>query len=369
MSGIKKIYIKDIPELLQDESVWKHSFLSVSKHRIYAHYKNPTANPDDIVLLLAYADNEIVGYMGVFTDEIVLDGKPEKIGWLSTWWVHPKTKGSGIGRDILNTMYEANNGKIGISQFTPSAKRVYDKSGYFYTLKENAGIKAVLKSDLFFLLPQLYPSVKWLKPVFKFVDSIANLFISVKLYFVGSMIKSKLENVTIEYLNTLDPETEELVKRKSHSHISKKDSRFFTWLKAYNWVQDAPLLELTNKEKYEFSIYDSSFSIYLLKVIEKGKCVGFIVLQKRDKTMKVLFAYYEAAAAETVANIIKLQCIRQKVREVICYDAEINKSLKRSAVFIYTKARVKNSIISKVYGKENFEDVYMNFGDGDCSFA
>jgi GNAT superfamily N-acetyltransferase len=106
-----------------------------------------------LALLLGYTDGQLVGYMGVFTDKIILDGKPNKIGWLSTWWVHPKTKGSGIGREILNTMYESLNGQIGISQFTPSAKRVYDKSGYFYTLKESKGIKAVLRSNFGFCGP------------------------------------------------------------------------------------------------------------------------------------------------------------------------------------------------------------------------
>src|SRR5688572_27959784 len=122
MIELKTIYKKDVPELLDNSGFWNHSFLSIRKHRLYAHYKNPNCDENDVVLLLAYLNGELVGYMGVFIDKILLDGSVDKIGWLSTWWGHPKTKGSGIGREILDTMYTLNNGKIGISQFTPSAK-------------------------------------------------------------------------------------------------------------------------------------------------------------------------------------------------------------------------------------------------------
>lgn len=147
MIEIKKIYKKDIVNLLSDASFWKHSFLSISKHRLYAHYKNPNLSDDNIVLLLYLLNKELVGYMSVFIDAISIDGLHKKRGWLSTWWVHPKTKGSGIGREILNTMYAKLPGQMGISQFTPSAKRVYDKSAYFTTFKGNISIKAVLRSN------------------------------------------------------------------------------------------------------------------------------------------------------------------------------------------------------------------------------
>jgi len=61
MIEIKKIYKKDIPELLSNKEFWNYSFLSISKHRLYAHYKNPNLENNDIVLLLSYMNNELVG--------------------------------------------------------------------------------------------------------------------------------------------------------------------------------------------------------------------------------------------------------------------------------------------------------------------
>ena len=370
MISIKKIYKKEIPNLLEDKDFWNQSFLAISKHRLYAHYKNPTAVPDDVVLLLAYLNDELVGYMGVFIDKITLDAVETKIGWLSTWWVHPKTKGTGIGREILNTMYEAQGGKIGISQFTPSAKRVYDKSGYFNTLKESKGVKAVLRSNLTFVAPALFPKAKAVAPFLNGIDTVLNVLVDAKLYVQKSNIRKKLKNISLEYLDFVDHETMELVSQYSKNHISTKTAAFFEWMKTFHWVQEAPLLALTNKEDYEFSIYDKNFNIYLIKIKEGGKCIGFLVLQRRSKVCKILFAYYDCNLhSQLMANIVKLQCVEQDVREIICYDEAITKAFSHSSIFLYKTNKIKQSIISKAFQKQNFDDVVVNFGDGDCSFA
>ncbi len=370
MIEIKKIYKKDIPELLSNNKFWNHSFLSISKHRLYAHYKNPNLEDNDIVLLLSYLNNELVGYMGLFIDKINIEDRLEKIGWLSTWWVHPKTKGTGIGREILNTMYSENNGQIGISQFTPSAKRVYDKSGYFTTLKENIGIKAVLRSNLIFVIPTFFPKAKRLSAILNLIDYLLNLFINMKLYFQKKILSKKLINISLEYINVIDDETLKIINQFNKNDISNKGKDFFAWLKAYNWVQKAPLLNLTNKQKYEFSIYDNEFEFSLIKIIKKDICIGFIVLQKRNYVTKVLFTYYDNLKnTNDISNIIKLQVITQNTREIICYDETICSNLKKSNLFLYKTKKIKQSIISKAFNKTDFNNVRMNFGDGDCSFA
>lgn len=369
MIEIKQICKKDIPALFEDTTVWNHSFLSISKHRLLSHSKNPTSNPDDVILLLAYLNSELVGYMGVFVDTIILDNLEQKIGWLSTWWVHPKTLRSGIGREILNTAYTIYNGKVGISQFTKSARKVYDRTGNFYTLKDNIGVKAVLKSNSCFLIPKLYPKYSFLKNPLKIIDSVLNNCIELKLKFLKKDIIKQLKGIKIEYLNKIDAETSQIINTHNYNHIARKSNEYFEWLKAYQWVQEAPLLDFTEKSKYEFSIYDETFNIYLIKIIKENNCIGFVVLQKRNKVMKVLFAYYDPQNIDIVSNMIKLHAINQKINEIICYDFLICDNLKKSNVFIYNRIKIKNSIISKAFNKANFDDVTMNYGDGDCCFA
>lgn len=364
---LRPVTKKEIPLLFKEKELWDHEFLSITKHRLLAHFHNPTAGDDDTVLILAYLNDELVGYMGAFIDTIRIDLKIEKIAWLSTWWVHPKTKGTGVGRSILQKMYELQDGKIGISQFTPSAKRVYEKSGYFYDLKNSKGIKFVLRSNIAVVLPLIRPQYnKWVEPL-KVVDGMLNFILKPWLWLRARSLSRKLNNTTLEYLNALDPESEAFINRTSTNHIAPKSAAFFAWLKQYHWVQEAPLLGLTPKDKYEFSSFDSSFNIYLVKVLEDGKTTGFLVLQKRDHTLKVLFAYYENAS-ENLGDIVLLHAIKLGVSQIITYDDAIVSQLKKRAA-LYKSKKVKESIISKQFGKEDFSDVQMNFGDGDCSFA
>ncbi|WP_146743771.1 GNAT family N-acetyltransferase, partial [Aequorivita sp. CIP111184] len=314
MMEIKKILKKDIPYLFENKSIWQSDFLPISKHRLWAHYENPNCADNDVVLLIAYLNDEMVGYMGVFMDKITLDNIEEKIGWLSTWWMHPKTKGKGIGRELLTKMYNLNSGKIGISQFTESAKRVYDRSNYFTTLKKSKGIKAVLRSNLSETIPLIFPSTKPYEDIFNFFDGVMNLFINVKLGISKIIIKNKLRKVTLEYLIKPDTESFALISNQNINNLSHKEISFFQWLKNFYWVQEAPLLSFTNKDRYAFSMYDKRFNIYYIKVCLKETCIGFLVLQIRKNTCKVLFAYYPSNInLDTLCNIIKLQCIEQNI--------------------------------------------------------
>ena len=129
-------------------------------------------------------------------------------------------------------------------------------------------------------------------------------------------------------------------------------------------------MNLTNKNKYEFSIYDNDFEYSLIKIIKENNCIGFIVLQKRNYVAKVLFTYYDNSKyTNEISNIIKLQAVTQNSREIICYDETICKNLKKSSMFLYKTKKVKQSIISKAFNKTDFTNERVNFGDGDCSFA
>jgi hypothetical protein len=179
-----------------------------------------------------------------------------------------------------------------------------------------------------------------------------------------------LKDISIEYLNAIDDDTLSIINQFNKNDISNKGRDFFEWLKAYNWVQKAPLLSFTNKDRYEFSIYDIEFEFSLIKIISKSNCIGFLVLQKRNYVTKILFSYFDNSKyINEISNIIKLQAISQNTREIICYEEPICMSFKKSFVFLYKTKKVKQSIISKTFGTSKFKNIRMNFGDGDCSFA
>ena len=89
-----------------------------------------------------------------------------------------------------------------------------------------------------------------------------------------------------------------------------------------------------------------------------------MLLQNVDK---VLFAYY-FNPSRTLADIVLLHALKLGVSQIISYDDAIVAGLRKHTA-LYKSKKVKESIISKAFDKEDFSDVKMNFGDGDCSFA
>lgn len=366
---IKKIYKKNIPQLIQSTTFWKDAFLPITKHRLYSLYMNPNCDDNDIVLLLAYLDDKLVGYMGVFIDIIIINNQEQKIGWLSTWWVHPKTKGTGIGRSLLNTMHSCFDGRIGVSQFTPSAKRVYLKSNYFDVLKKSKGYKFVFRSNLSIILPLINNKLHKFNPFFAFLDYLINIPINIKNSFHHFFVNRKLTKLNLEYVNIIDNELMSFIKQHNKNHLSQKSSNFFSWLKAYHWVQESPLNNFCDLPKYQFSMGSEKFNIYLIKILKNNVLIGFLVLQRKNHLLKILFSYLIKGNEEVIAYIILSHSFKLKIRELVCYDNEINSIINSSAMYIYKKQRIKESIISKSFNFKNSKSYKLNFGDGDCCFA
>jgi len=367
---IKTVLKKDIPHFLNNPQIWDMDFLVSSKHRLLAHYHNPNLNNEDIVLQLGYFNNELLGYIGVFTDYINKKNNLEKIGWLSTWWVHPKSKGSGLGRALLDKIYQDFNGKIGISQFTPSAKRVYDKSGYFNDFKLSEGFKFAIKSNLKNILPLINPRLR--KYNFNSIDYILNIWFNTYNFFSKKNIEKNIpKNISVDYLSEIDNETSIFIKERQENDIFKKNADFFNWLKKYLWVLPAPIQKITRKENYEFSIFSEKlFDYSFLKISQNKKIIGFVVIQQRDYSGKVLFSYFEKQNQKVISDTILLHFLNTEVRDFICYDKLICNYLKtKKFFFIYKNKKVKHSIISKSFHLNDIKDLRFQYGDGDCAFA
>ena len=362
----------EIQKILNDDVIWSNSFLISTKHRLLAHYNNPNADDNDIALLLAYIGDRIVGYMGIYIDHIHFNNRTDKIGWLSTWWLHKSSAGQGVGKEMLKKMYELNKGKIGISQFTPSAKRVYDKSGYFNYLKKLVGCKIDLRLNLEYLLPAYVGSLKKFTFFLRIIDTIFNSINNIKLRFVYSYYKKSLTSFSVDYLTHIDLKTQSFLEEKQRNNLTKRDANFYQFIKTFQWIEEAPLVDFVeNNEKYFFSGYNKNFNVYLVKIEDKNsKIVGFICLSRKDAELKVLQVFYLTGKHALIAKIILMHGIELGVKTIITYDDKITKQFKKLKITrIRFKKKERESIISKVFGEIDGENFGFQFGDGDCSFT
>lgn len=369
---IRKIQKKEIPDLLEEKELWSHKFLSISRHRLQSHLFNPYAKDNDTVLIIAYLRKEIVGYMGVFIDEIHFKKKSDKIAWLSTWWVDPSTKGAGIGRTILNEMYDVQDKKIGISQFTPSAKRVYDKSGLFTSLKVLQGCTVCVNYNYRLRLTNKIKVMNIFSNILYLVDNILNRYKKSKNKSYYNKLIKRNKEIQIDYLSYVSRENRDFLSKHNFNNLCKRDPVFFNFLKSYPWVQEAPIIELCyNNKKYHFSSYDYEFNHYVVQIKKSSsEIIGFIVLLSRNQQLKVLHAYFDSNHKKIISEIIIMHAIKIGSNEITTYNSDLTEEfMNNKSIFTTKYYRTRESIISKAYKEYNFDKYEFQFGDGDCSFA
>ena len=84
---IKTFTIVDLKAALGSKKFWMTNVLPITKHRALSYCQNPRAGSNDPVLLVAYQDNQVIGYLGILPDKIFVNDTVYKLGWLTSWWV------------------------------------------------------------------------------------------------------------------------------------------------------------------------------------------------------------------------------------------------------------------------------------------
>ena len=95
---IKSFTVTDLKTVLTSENFWLSETLPITKHRALSYSRNPRADEDDLVLLVAYQHNRVVGYLGILPDKIFVNDTIYKMGWLTSWWVDLRLCNHGGGR-------------------------------------------------------------------------------------------------------------------------------------------------------------------------------------------------------------------------------------------------------------------------------
>ena len=112
---IKTFTVADLKTALVSEDFWLTKTLPITKHRALSYSRNPRADEDDPVLLVAYQDNRVIGYLGILPDKIFVNDAVYKLGWLTSWWVDPSCATAGVGAILLFKALNAYYQYIGVS--------------------------------------------------------------------------------------------------------------------------------------------------------------------------------------------------------------------------------------------------------------
>jgi hypothetical protein len=361
---IKEITAGELKDFIHSTEYKKLTVVPITRHRALSHINNPRVSPADVVLLLAYVDDKLAGYIGILADKLIT--KDTRTGWISCFWVDDSTKGKGVAKVLLNKAFELWNNNLMVTQ-VPEARGTYIRSGLFMDPFTCKGIRGYLRFNLNELLPARNKKFKKFRGVLKATDRLLNVFNDLRIKLI-----SEPQEGRFEYVNEIDAETDKFIKRFHGKNLTKREESELNWIIRFPWVLSAPVSDLTSK-RYIFSSLDKQHSLMNIKIYDQTDNVkAFLMISVKGKNMKIPYCYFEPSDVGEVMKLIYLHMLKMNLNMLTTFNPLLREyMLSHKTPFIYKKEIIQEYFISKIFetslgslSEHSFQD-----GDGDCAFT
>lgn len=341
--------------------------LPISRHRGLSHLHNPRLRPDDVILILAYEAEELVGYLGVLPDEVYLNDTQNRGGWLSCMWVNPKMRGKGVGGKLVGRALETWEQRILVTEFTPAAKRLYDRSEAFVDLHQAVGLRCFLRFNSHLVLPRKKPFFQRLKGLLSVGDALLNLVQDLRI-----RMWNPVPRLRWEYVNEVDEAMESFLRTRQEGQVFRRGAAELNWMLRYPWLLSGPDQDDYSR-RYHFSAIDQHFDFLLLRLYrEEGSLAGLLMLSVRNQHMKVPFCYVEDDLLPEVVQLIYLHLRSLRLDQLSVFHPALVATIEQQAApFIHKRPLQRHYIISKVLAEPLVAHgpVVIQDGDADCAFT
>ncbi|MFS4472000.1 GNAT family N-acetyltransferase [Chryseobacterium sp. T20] len=355
MITLKTFNRRELEDFISSGDFQQYDFLPITKHRALSHIQNPKALDGDTLLILAFYEEKLIGYVGCFPDHFIIDGKKIRYAWLSTLYVNPEYRKKRPAKALLKRVFEEYEGRIAITEFTKEAEALYNIMGVFEYVFPKEGIRYYFRTDAAKMIPEKKPETQPLKPLFQILDAAANGLISIK-----NLTASK-PDFKYEVLDQIDKESTDFINGFSGRRDADEINIFIT----HPWV-----LEGKKEEKYLFSSFADSFKYFWIKIFDKNnKLTSCFLLQLRDGYLKIPYLF-SAGNSDEVVRFLQYFIVSHKVKGFTSYQTKLNKEIQQSKVFlpIYERDFKREYLFHKNLLEllpDHFDPNYQD-GDGDC---
>lgn len=356
MINLVKLNKIQLASFIESDEYKSLGVLPISKHRAISHINNPNAAADDVLLILAYEEGQLLGYLGILPDAINI-----KIhaGWLSCLWVSPKARGKGIAKQLVLAAYQAYNKHILITNFTSEAGSLYNRLGIFDDLFTLRGLRIYRKMCLGKIIPQRYPKYSAFSHFFKIMDAVFNFFWS--FFLTG---KKELKKMEINILNDLTTEHVSFIRQCSRSNFNRNKPEL-DWIRNFPWLIQKKTFSPEAK-KYHFSSEEKLFRTILYEVRSEKSLIAVILLSNRNGHLRFPYVFYKSENEKPLATVISYLIRKENPTYITLFESEgLLKQIRTQ--FIYKKYLYRNYLKTKEIEIIGSFDLYD--GDGDAAFT
>lgn len=365
---IKAFTVADLRTALSSEDFWHTKTLPITKHRALSYSHNPRADQDDPVLLVAYQDRQVIGYLGILPDKIFVNDAVHKFGWLTSWWVDPSRATTGVGALLLFKALNAYQQKLGVSGSSKEAGKALDASQKFRALTTLKGLDIRFRLNVTGAILGQIPALKIFRVLFKILDDILNEIVNLRNFFWKRRCDS-CQGLTFEYISAIDEETGQFIQRHSQDDLTRKGKAELNWMMMYPWILSAPLKDSAGK-RYYFSSRADRFFYLGVKVFErKNEMAGFVMLKVRDDRMSVVYSYFESGHALSMTAAVVYHALAMDVRALSLYDEQLVAGFSELGCPHWSARTVSRGFsLSTALADIPLANCRIHGGDGDLAF-
>lgn len=361
---IRRLNKKALQEFINSEKFDSLPLIPVTKYRALSHLTNPRAADDDVLLLMAFEDNKMAGYLGVLADHLYDGDKIYKVGWLSASGVDPNQRRKGIAGKLLQAALDSWNNQILVADWVPSSFGVYEKSGAFTELAHREGVEANIR----FNLRENYPAKALPKRILLVAaDKILNAFNAVRLLFA-----LRNNNPLYEKVDGLDDESVQFMSRWKDSELFRRSKKEFAWILKYPWVLQKSPEYPQRDERFIFSSVCNEFRHEIIKIQNSSReMIALLMLTVRNKSLQIPYVYCQSEHVEAVVRFIYHYMYEKKIKGVVLYEARLaDYILKNKTPFISKQKTAIPYIITKsLAAKLKESGKTIQDGDGERVFT
>ncbi|MCC7244445.1 MAG: GNAT family N-acetyltransferase [Saprospiraceae bacterium] len=363
---IQVIKVGELEAFVRSQLYRTSRVIPITPARAVSHARNPRAKPDDVALLLAVSDDQMLGYLGAVTEQLQVKNGQVRVGWLSCLWVSPLLRGKGMATRLLREMTEHWRGYTILTEFAPDTRRMYERSGLFMESEPVLGVRGYLRPNLTDLLPPRRAIFGKIKPVLHLADYSLDLLNQVRLKFVGRKPQPEFR-----YLTCLDEQHDAFIRQWNQKELAQRDAQAINWFLQYPWIIQSTQPDSISK-RYHFSLLANDFQQKALEIFdEKGNTRALAILGQRDRHLRLVAAWFDPNDVKEVANLIAHQMLAMNTAMFTCYHPLLSAYFARNkSPFFAVKPMRRTCMVSnELMGLLPTGPLVFQDGDGDVGFT
>jgi GNAT superfamily N-acetyltransferase len=354
----------DILEFVSSEHFSKLKHTPISKHRALSYAHNPRSEASDKILFVAFENDEVAGYIGALPEKIFTHGEWKRMTWLSCFWVDPQFRGKNISKQLFDLAMKSWDETAMITNISPGTLKIYKRMSYFHSPITKTGIRGYLRFNLAEVLPQRGGAFETLKPLFKSIDFVFNLFNSIRLVFYPGYKMDK--GIGYEYIDEIGEEAEALINKVNQTYLNRRGKAELEWITRYPWVLEQE--EDADNRRYYFSSVSKRFIYQQVEFHDRtGKVRAFIMISIRNHSLTVPYVFYDPGMEHVIVRFLFNVMLDYSLNMLTVFHPELVKEIHKSrSPFLFKKKIIRPYFLPKTL--DISEPVFQD-GDGDCVFT